>query len=157
MDKLNLEEKLWLAQFVKEEIHAAVQGKNPTENKFNVTTAETKKIFDSNNARNRCTWTRERAKGMAEYLEDHKETLLSNNPEAFIAVKMDLEKDGWVNNNGDVIKTEEEVIEMYKAEEKAKKLEAKKARLPALPVDSKTITNRVPACPVQYSTESKKK
>lgn len=125
---MNLQEKLWLAQFAKEEIHAAVDGKTPKNNKFNKTKKKTRAIFQSNNERNRCTWTRERAKGMAEYLEDHKETLLSNNPAAFLAVKMDLEKDGWVNNNGDVIKTEKEVIDKYKLEEKIRKSEAKKKK-----------------------------
>lgn len=127
LHKLSQEEKLWLAQFAKEEIHAAVS-KNPRKNKFNRTRAEVKAIYGKNNANQRCTLTREKAKGMTEYLEDHKDTLLSNNPEAWVAVKMDLEKDGWVDINGDIVKTEEEVIAQYKLEEKMKKTESRKKK-----------------------------
>lgn len=74
---------------------------------------------------------------MAQYLEEHKETLLSNNPEEYIAVKMDLEAQGWVNNNGDVLITENELIENLKLEEKIKKLNTKVVKPKKKPVLTK--------------------
>lgn len=127
LDKLNVAEKLWLAQFAKEEIHAAVS-KDPKKNTFNRSKKKIRTIYNNNNARNRCTWTVEKAKGMAEYLEDHKDTLLTSNPEAWIAAKMDMEQAGWVDINGDVLMTEDEVIQELKDIEKAKKAEAKKKK-----------------------------
>lgn len=138
LDKLSYEEKLWLAKFTAEEIHCSVKKYGHKEkNKFNKSKKDIKAKFDRNNARNRCIWTQEKAKGMAQYLEDHKETLLSQNPENYLVVKMDLETQGWVDNDGEVVITEEELQKKLYMEQKKvpkkkeeKELSSKKKSLP---------------------------
>jgi hypothetical protein len=117
LDKLSPSELEWLAKFTNEEIHAAVKS-NGKKNTFNKSKEDIKRIYDKNNARNRCTWTREKAKGIGQYLEDHKDKLLSNNPEDYIAVKMKLESEGWVDKDGNILTTEDEVIKEAKLNEK---------------------------------------
>jgi hypothetical protein len=117
LNKLNEKEKLWLAKFTSEEIHASVN-KDGKKNKFNKSRKSIKKIYNRNNSRNRCILTREKAKGMEQYLEDHKETLMGNNPESFLIAKMDLERDGWVDNDGTIIHTEKELFKKEELEAK---------------------------------------
>lgn len=109
--KLSPKEKQWLNDFTNEEIHAAVKSgsvERRKENRFNKSKKATSKIYAANNARNACIWTKEKAKGMGQYLEEFKETLLTNNPEDYLIEKMDLEQDGWVDNEGNIILTENE-------------------------------------------------
>jgi len=63
MHLLNDEEKAWMAKFMKEYNNAMLDTKNLKNNLHN--TQELKKsCTDRNNARNRCIYSREKAKGM---------------------------------------------------------------------------------------------
>lgn len=120
--KLSEEEKKWLNDFTSEEIHASVN-RDGRKNRFNKKKKDIKKVYDANNARNRCTWTKEKAKGIAQYLEEHRETLIGSNPEDYIAVKMDLEQAGWIDEEGNVLTTElEEIKKAILIEKKSKRL-----------------------------------
>lgn len=66
---LSKEDKEWLAAFVEEEINAKFDHTGP---KLNDTTDQKvrSRLYDRNNARNRCIYTREVAQGAMNYLED---------------------------------------------------------------------------------------
>lgn len=65
-DKLSPEEKEWMNSFMEEENNANFNHKGP---KLNTTKEEKKKIYNRNNARNRCIFTREKAQGLLTFVE----------------------------------------------------------------------------------------
>lgn len=64
--KLSDEEKEWMNSFMEEEVCANFNHKGP---KINKTKKEKKRIYDKNNARNRCIQTRETAQNTLKYIE----------------------------------------------------------------------------------------
>lgn len=64
--KLSPEEKDWMNRFAEEEIHANMNHDGP---KLNKSKKDKKRIYNKNNARNRCTYTKEKAKGTLDYVE----------------------------------------------------------------------------------------
>ena len=95
IDKLNDKEKAWLNKFVEETIHASFSTKKKrntkskkkkktvydTRRNLNKTKEQIKKIYDSNNARNRCIYTKNKAQGKLDYIEDLKLANDKNNTE----------------------------------------------------------------------------
>lgn len=65
-DKLSPEEKEWMNRFVEEEVHANLNHDGP---KLNTSKKDKKRIYNKNNARNRCIFTKEKAKGTLDYVE----------------------------------------------------------------------------------------
>ncbi len=77
-DKLSPEEKDWMNRFMEEEVHADFRHDGPILNKSK---KDKKRIYNKNNARNRCTYTKEKAKGMLDNfgkLEDMENVLQEN-------------------------------------------------------------------------------
>lgn len=64
--KLSPEEKKWMNSFMEEENNANFNHSGP---KLNKTKDEKKKIYNRNNARNRCIFTREKAQDKLSYVE----------------------------------------------------------------------------------------
>jgi hypothetical protein len=64
--KLSPEEKKWMNAFMEEENNANFNHSGP---KLNKTRDEKKKIYNRNNARNRCIFTREKAQDKLSYVE----------------------------------------------------------------------------------------
>lgn len=64
--KLTPEEKKWMNAFMEEENNANFNHSGP---KLNKTKEEKKKIYNRNNARNRCIFTREKAQDKLNYVE----------------------------------------------------------------------------------------
>jgi hypothetical protein len=64
--KLSPEEKKWMNAFMEEENNANFNHTGP---KINKTKEEKKKIYNRNNARNRCIFTREKAQDKLTYVE----------------------------------------------------------------------------------------
>jgi hypothetical protein len=65
--KLSPEEKEWMNSFVEEEVCANFNHKGT---KINKTKKDRKKIYDKNNARNRCIYTREKAQDKLKFMEN---------------------------------------------------------------------------------------
>jgi hypothetical protein len=65
-DQLTPAEKEWMNRFVEEEVHANMNHDGP---KLNKSKKDRKRVYNKNNARNRCIYTKEKAKGMLEYVE----------------------------------------------------------------------------------------
>jgi len=100
IDQLNTEERLWMAKFMTEYNNAALDYKDLSNNLHN--TPELKKACtDRNNARNRCIYTREKAKGMLNYAGSDSEL------EAFIHENKTTEDFADIEEN-----VEEESIEL---------------------------------------------
>lgn len=80
LDKLSDKEKAWLNSFTEEYVGANMKHKGK---KFHKTKAMKKDCYDRNNARNRCIYTKAKASGQIDYLEDLKNTysLDGNTPE----------------------------------------------------------------------------
>lgn len=64
--KLTPEEKKWMNSFMEEENNANFNHNGP---KLNKTKEEKKKIYNRNNARNRCIFTREKAQDKLNFIE----------------------------------------------------------------------------------------
>jgi redox-regulated HSP33 family molecular chaperone len=69
-DKLSPEEKDWMNRFVEEEVHANLNHDGP---KLNKSKKDKKRIYNKNNARNRCIYTKEKAKGMLKNISSPEE------------------------------------------------------------------------------------
>lgn len=65
-DKLSPAEKDWMNSFVEEEINANFKHSGP---KLNKSKADKKRVYNRNNARNRCVFTREKAQNALNYKE----------------------------------------------------------------------------------------
>lgn len=66
---LNEKDREWLNSFIEEEVCANFNHKGPKLNDQN-DPATRSRIYDRNNARNRCIYTREKAQSCLNYLED---------------------------------------------------------------------------------------
>ncbi len=104
IDKLSESEKRWLNQFTEEYTNAGIK---KGRRNLHSTKVLKKDCYDRNNARNRCQWTREKATGREVYLENMKKHLTPN-PEHEINTKIDLERDGFLDENGEIV--EEEIL-----------------------------------------------
>lgn len=65
-NKLSPSEKEWINRYAEEEIHANLTHDGP---KLNKSKKDKKRIYNKNNARNRCIYTKEKAKGTLDYVE----------------------------------------------------------------------------------------
>jgi hypothetical protein len=101
LNKLNDSEKAWLNKFNGEFVNASFDPK-PKKN-LHKKKAGRKDCYDRNNSRNRCVLTQQKAQGHNDYLEEHQE-LMGHNPEDEINTKIDLQNDGWIDENGQIIK-----------------------------------------------------
>jgi predicted acyl esterase len=101
LDKLTPKELEWLNKFNGEYVNASFN-EDPKKN-LHKKKAQRKDCYDRNNSRNRCEWTRQKAQGKNEYLEEHRETL-SDNPEDEVIAKIDYQAEGYLDDDGYVIK-----------------------------------------------------
>ncbi len=56
IDQLNEKEQAWLNKFLKEELNASLSKRDKRRRDFNKTIKDRKRVFNNNNARNRCIY-----------------------------------------------------------------------------------------------------
>lgn len=102
INKLSEKEKAWLNKFTNEWINDVVDRKNPRKNVYAKSRKKIKECDDRNNARNRCILTKQKASGGLKTLDDVRR--VTKSPESEINFKLDLQRQGYLDEDGEIIK-----------------------------------------------------